>query len=105
MAAICVVAACAALDPGSASASQLHLPYWIGLTSDVPPPMAPPSASLTALQRALNSDLNRQGGDNSALVVDVTTKRTLWAYNDTVSRLPASIEKLWTTATDRKSVV
>jgi D-alanyl-D-alanine carboxypeptidase/D-alanyl-D-alanine-endopeptidase (penicillin-binding protein 4) len=61
--------------------------------------MAHRSRALTALQRALNDDLNRQGGANSALVVDATTDRTLWAYNDTVGRLPASIEKLWTTTT------
>ena len=38
-----------------------------------------------ALQRTLNSDLNRQGGANSALVIDETTDRTLWAYNDTAA--------------------
>jgi D-alanyl-D-alanine carboxypeptidase/D-alanyl-D-alanine-endopeptidase (penicillin-binding protein 4) len=51
-----------------------------------------------ALRNTLGSDLNRQGGANSALVVDETTDRTLWAYNDTAARLPASVEKLWTTA-------
>lgn len=60
--------------------------------------MARPSAALTRLQRTLNYDLNRQGGANSALVIDETTDRTLWAYNDTVRRLPASVEKLYTTA-------
>jgi D-alanyl-D-alanine carboxypeptidase/D-alanyl-D-alanine-endopeptidase (penicillin-binding protein 4) len=75
------------------------LPYGIGPRSDLPPPMAPASAALTRLQQTLGSDLNRQGGANSALVVDATSDRTLWAYNDTVARLPASIEKLWTTTT------
>jgi len=73
------------------------LPYGIGPESDVPPPPAPPSTALTRLQRTLGQDLNRQGGDNSALVVDETTDRTLWAYNDAISRLPASVEKLYTT--------
>ena len=59
--------------------------------------MAAPSAALTQLQHALDDDLNRQGGANSALVIDETTDRTLWAYNDTVGRLPASVEKLYTT--------
>jgi D-alanyl-D-alanine carboxypeptidase/D-alanyl-D-alanine-endopeptidase (penicillin-binding protein 4) len=67
--------------------------------SDAPPPPARPSTALSQLQRTLGSDLNRQGGDNSALVVDATTDRTLWAYNDTIGRLPASVEKLWTTTT------
>jgi serine-type D-Ala-D-Ala carboxypeptidase/endopeptidase (penicillin-binding protein 4) len=67
--------------------------------SDVPPPSAPPSKALTALQKTLGSDLNRQGGKNSALVVDETTGQTLWDYNAAVDRLPASIEKLYTTST------
>jgi D-alanyl-D-alanine carboxypeptidase/D-alanyl-D-alanine-endopeptidase (penicillin-binding protein 4) len=74
-----------------------ELPSGIGPTSDVPPPMAPASAALTRLQRTLTGNLNRQGGENSALIVDQTTGRTLWAYNDTVARLPASAEKLYTT--------
>ncbi len=76
-----------------------RLPYGIRPMSDVPPPMAPRSKALTRLQQTLGSDLNRQGGANSALVVDETADRTLWAYNDTVARLPASVEKLWTTTT------
>jgi D-alanyl-D-alanine carboxypeptidase/D-alanyl-D-alanine-endopeptidase (penicillin-binding protein 4) len=73
------------------------LPYGIGPQSDVPPAPAPPSAALTQLQRTLARNLNRQGGANSALVVDATSDRTLWRYNDTIDRLPASIEKLYTT--------
>ena len=96
--------ACAAVagavlaTPSSLAAKRTH-PYGIRPTSDVPPPMAPASAALENLQRTLDDDLNRQGGDNSALVVDETTDRTLWAYNDTVGRLPASVEKLYTTTT------
>ena len=96
---VCAAAALAASGGGAASAAKLRLPYGIRPTSDAPPPSAPPSKALTALQRTLNSDLNRQGGDNSALVIDETTDRTLWAYNDTAPRLPASVEKLWTTTT------
>jgi D-alanyl-D-alanine carboxypeptidase/D-alanyl-D-alanine-endopeptidase (penicillin-binding protein 4) len=59
--------------------------------------MARGSAALTRLQRTLAHNLNRQGGANSALVVDETTDRTLWAYDDAASRLPASVEKLYTT--------
>ena len=32
-------------------------------------------------------------------MIDETADRTLWAYNDTAPRLPASVEKLWTTTT------
>ncbi len=87
----------AALAAGGPAIAKLRLPYGIRPASDVPPPMAARSPTLTALQRTLGSDLNRQGGNNSALVVDETADRTLWAYNDTVPRLPASVEKLWTT--------
>jgi D-alanyl-D-alanine carboxypeptidase/D-alanyl-D-alanine-endopeptidase (penicillin-binding protein 4) len=75
------------------------VPYGIRPASDIPPPNAPASAALTNLQRTLDGNLNRQGGANSALVVDETTGRTLWAYNDEVGRLPASVEKLYTTTT------
>jgi D-alanyl-D-alanine carboxypeptidase/D-alanyl-D-alanine-endopeptidase (penicillin-binding protein 4) len=99
-----VLAAIATIAPAvfgtaAATAARLQLPYGIRRMSDVPPPTAPHTRALTTLQRTLDSDLNRQGGDNSALVVDATTDRTLWAYNDTASRLPASVEKLWTTTT------
>ncbi len=89
--------ACAAVGGGGASAAGYPVPYAIGPRSDVPPPMAAPSAGLTRLQQTLYSDLNRQGGENGALVVDETTDRTLWAYHDAERRLPASVEKLYTT--------
>lgn len=66
--------------------------------SDAPPPDAAPSKALTALQKALNRDINGQGGENSALVVDETTDQTLWDFNGAVGRLPASVEKLYTTS-------
>jgi serine-type D-Ala-D-Ala carboxypeptidase/endopeptidase (penicillin-binding protein 4) len=94
----CAATACAVLATPSSLAAKRTLPYGIRPTSDVPPPTAPASATLKNLQRTLDDDLNRQGGDNSALVVDETTDRTLWAYNDTLGRLPASVEKLYTTA-------
>jgi len=83
----------------AATAAKLRLPYGIRPSSDKPPPPAPRSKALTVLQRTLSSDLNRQGGANSALAIDETSDRTLWAYNDTAARLPASVEKLWTTTT------
>lgn len=68
-------------------------------SSDVPPPPAPPSRALDGLRAALDHDINGQGGHNSALVIDETSDRTLWQYNASVPRLPASIEKLYTTST------
>ena len=65
---------------------------------DTPPPSAPASRALSALQKALNGDINGQGGKNSALVIDETTDQTLWQYNVAVARLPASVEKLYTTS-------
>lgn len=67
--------------------------------SDAPPPQAPASKALSALQKTLNTDINGQGGKNSALVVDETTGQTLWDYDGSVGRLPASVEKLYTTST------
>jgi serine-type D-Ala-D-Ala carboxypeptidase/endopeptidase (penicillin-binding protein 4) len=93
------VAACAALGVGGAAASKALWPYGVARYTDAPPPVARPSKALSTLQKTLDSDLNRQGGANSALVVDETTDRTLWAYNDSAGRLPASVEKLWTTST------
>jgi D-alanyl-D-alanine carboxypeptidase/D-alanyl-D-alanine-endopeptidase (penicillin-binding protein 4) len=93
----CAGVAVMVLGAARAAAKPPVWPYGIERFTDVPPRMAPTSRALSALQRTLNSDLNRQGGANSALVIDETTDRTLWAYNDTLARLPASVEKLWTT--------
>jgi serine-type D-Ala-D-Ala carboxypeptidase/endopeptidase (penicillin-binding protein 4) len=95
----CVAVVCTLLGTGSATADKRSGPYAIARNSDVPPPVAPASKALTALQKTLGSELNSQGGANSGLVIDETADRTLWAYNDTVGRLPASVEKLWTTTT------
>jgi serine-type D-Ala-D-Ala carboxypeptidase/endopeptidase (penicillin-binding protein 4) len=96
---VCAAVALAIGGGAAATAAKLRLPYGIRPTSDAPPRSAAPSKAVIALRRTLNSDLNRQGGANSALVVDETSDRTLWAYNDTAPRLPASVEKLWTTTT------
>ena len=94
------VAAVAALATPIATLGPPRLPYGIRPMSDVPPPMAPRvERADRGCSERWTSDLNRQGGANSALVVDETADRTLWAYNDTVARLPASVEKLWTTTT------
>jgi serine-type D-Ala-D-Ala carboxypeptidase/endopeptidase (penicillin-binding protein 4) len=95
--AACAVVLFAVLTTGAA-ANELW-PYGVVPHTDAPPASAPASGALTKLQKTLSSDLNRQGGANSGLVIDETTDQTLWAYNDNVPRLPASVEKLWTTST------
>ena len=67
--------------------------------------LAGPAAELAAasplgtLKKAFRTNLNAGGGRNGALVVDMTTGRTLYSYRPTVGRMPASNEKLYTTAT------
>jgi D-alanyl-D-alanine carboxypeptidase/D-alanyl-D-alanine-endopeptidase (penicillin-binding protein 4) len=61
-----------------------------------PPALASP---LSSLRTALRRDMRRAGGSNGALVVDRTTGRTLFSVNRNVRRLPASVEKLYTTTT------
>jgi serine-type D-Ala-D-Ala carboxypeptidase/endopeptidase (penicillin-binding protein 4) len=64
---------------------------------------APPSTATAQANRSLDGSLNlgmRQAGRFSgAYVVDLTANRTLYAKNATTSRLPASVEKLYTTTT------
>ena len=54
---------------------------------------------VTVLQRTLARNLRQAGGASSALVVDQTTGQTLFASAPDVRRLPASVEKLYTTTT------
>ena len=105
-AAAIALAAGGALSAGTALAAGVTtpatprpIPSSIGPRSDVPPPPAPPSAALAALQHRLQAAINGEGGTSSALVVDETTNRTLWSYRASIPRLPASVEKLWTTTT------
>jgi len=64
---------------------------------------SPPSAATAKANRALDGSLNlgmRQAGRYSgAYVVDLTANRTVYSKNANTSRLPASVEKLFTTTT------
>jgi D-alanyl-D-alanine carboxypeptidase/D-alanyl-D-alanine-endopeptidase (penicillin-binding protein 4) len=51
------------------------------------------------LARALAAGINDAGSASGALVVDLTTGQTLYSYKPTTGRLPASVEKLYTTST------
>ncbi|MBV9165271.1 MAG: D-alanyl-D-alanine carboxypeptidase [Solirubrobacterales bacterium] len=52
-----------------------------------------------ALRRALAEDLEAVGGAHGAYVVDMTTRRTLFAFDARRGRTPASVQKLYTTST------
>ena len=59
----------------------------------------PPPSPQTALQRFLSQSMAQEGAFSGAEVVDMTTGQTLFAENPTTPRLPASVEKLYTTST------
>jgi serine-type D-Ala-D-Ala carboxypeptidase/endopeptidase (penicillin-binding protein 4) len=69
-------------------------------------PGTPPTAARTvgggrsaALTRALNLGMREAGVYSGAMVADLSTGQTLYSHNATVPRLPASVEKLFTTTT------
>jgi D-alanyl-D-alanine carboxypeptidase/D-alanyl-D-alanine-endopeptidase (penicillin-binding protein 4) len=55
--------------------------------------------STAALARTLRADLRAAGGASSGLVVDEDTGQVLFAQAPSTPRLPASVEKLFTTST------
>ena len=60
---------------------------------------AQPSPAARRLTSALNSGMRQIGGATSAEVVDMTTGQTLYSVDAGVGRLPASVEKIYTTST------
>jgi D-alanyl-D-alanine carboxypeptidase/D-alanyl-D-alanine-endopeptidase (penicillin-binding protein 4) len=65
-------------------------------TSGAPSANAP---ALRTMSRALGNDVALARRTSGALVQDLTTGQTLYSYAPTVGRLPASVEKLYTTTT------
>lgn len=67
--------------------------------------LAAPSAGFAAstpqrrLDRALHKGISAAGHASGAYVVDLATGQELFSANSTIGRLPASIEKLYTTST------
>src|SRR3954453_21809465 len=57
------------------------------------------AAGLTATKRGLSRELGTAGGPAGPYVVDLDTGRPLYAARADVRRMPASVEKLYTTAT------
>jgi D-alanyl-D-alanine carboxypeptidase/D-alanyl-D-alanine-endopeptidase (penicillin-binding protein 4) len=57
------------------------------------------ASQLGALRRTFARELGAGGGQNGALVLDLNTGKTLYAYKARIGRMPASNEKLYTTST------
>jgi len=60
---------------------------------------AQPSPAAIALTRALNLGMSSIGGASGAYVVDLTSGQVLYSDAAAVGRMPASVEKLYTTST------
>src|SRR5262249_7546179 len=56
------------------------------------------ATSLAATQRLLAREMGKAGSAAGAYVVDVGTGQELYSYNADVERLPASVEKLYTSS-------
>ena len=58
-----------------------------------------PAKALKSLKKTLSSDFAPAGHASSGLVLDETTGQTLWSVTPNTPRLPASVQKLYTTST------
>src|SRR3954453_17136986 len=56
------------------------------------------AAGLATTQRVLGRAMARAGGSSGAYVVDVNRRQVIYAAKPDVPRLPASVEKLYTSA-------
>jgi len=70
-------------------------PVALGATA---PAKSARSARAT-LASSLNSTIRHAGGHSGAYVLDLDTGQSLFSYSPDVGRLPASVEKLYTTST------
>jgi D-alanyl-D-alanine carboxypeptidase/D-alanyl-D-alanine-endopeptidase (penicillin-binding protein 4) len=73
----------------------------LGALFVVSPPGAAAShgSAVESLRLALRRDMRQIGGQSGAFVLDLSTGAPLFADNATVGRLPASVQKLYTTTT------
>jgi D-alanyl-D-alanine carboxypeptidase/D-alanyl-D-alanine-endopeptidase (penicillin-binding protein 4) len=69
------------------------------LVASAPALGAPSSQAVRSLRAALRRDMQRIGGQSGAFVLDLSTGVTLYAKAATTARLPASVQKLYTTTT------
>ncbi|HTU29191.1 MAG TPA: D-alanyl-D-alanine carboxypeptidase [Solirubrobacteraceae bacterium] len=64
-------------------------PAALGSTGELP----------AGLTRSLNAGMRSAGASSSAEVEDLSTGATLYSHDATIARIPASVEKLYTTST------
>jgi D-alanyl-D-alanine carboxypeptidase/D-alanyl-D-alanine-endopeptidase (penicillin-binding protein 4) len=60
---------------------------------------APGASARTALQRVLTRQMAHAGAGSGALAIDLDSGDTLFSLRARTGRMPASVEKLWTTST------
>jgi D-alanyl-D-alanine carboxypeptidase/D-alanyl-D-alanine-endopeptidase (penicillin-binding protein 4) len=75
-----------------------RLVVLIALLTAALAPSAAQAAGLATTQRALAREMARAGGASGAYVVDLGTGQDLYSSKADVARMPASVEKLYTTA-------
>lgn len=63
------------------------------------PSRARSASAVASMSRSLSLGMRQAGSYSGTKVVDLTTGRTLYAHHARTRRLPASVEKLYTTAT------
>ena len=80
----------AGLAPGALAQSEGHARRLV---------RAPNSPAERSLVAGLNIGMRQAGSESSAYVVDLTAGQTLYAHQAGTGRLPASVEKLYTTTT------
>jgi D-alanyl-D-alanine carboxypeptidase/D-alanyl-D-alanine-endopeptidase (penicillin-binding protein 4) len=88
----------AGLALAAAPAPALAAGGGSGLGPAAPAPTASGGRSV-ALTRALNTGMHQAGAFSGAEVADLSAGRILYAHHEDFARLPASVEKLFTTST------
>ena len=85
--------------PGTTTTPGAPTTPSTGTTPGTPttPGRTPAISSVSLLRHKLSAQLKRAGGASSALVIDINTGRTLFAVSPQAARLPASVQKLYTT--------
>jgi serine-type D-Ala-D-Ala carboxypeptidase/endopeptidase (penicillin-binding protein 4) len=85
--------------PAGVSGSGTGIPGGAGGTGTASPGGATTPTALRPLAKALHGGLHAAGRSSGAYVADMNTGQTLFASAPDVRRLPASVEKLYTTST------
>jgi D-alanyl-D-alanine carboxypeptidase/D-alanyl-D-alanine-endopeptidase (penicillin-binding protein 4) len=78
-------------------ARALGLLAWVAIIGQAPAAQAASSPQRT-LSRVLNAGMRAAGNYSGAYVQDLATGQTLYSHNARTGRLPASVEKLYTTS-------